>query len=96
MTNLVLAALRWDPHVRGIVIVATGVLVLMGSVYLLLATNTGARLGFVIAAAGLFGWMTVMGVVWTVFGIGIKGEEPHWQPLEMVSGDLSQTTVEAA
>ena len=96
LTGLVVAALRWDPHVRGIVIVTTGVLVLMGSVYLLLSTNTGARLGFVIAAAGLFGWMTIMGVVWTVFGIGIKGEEPHWQPLELVSGDLSQSTVEAA
>lgn len=95
MSELVLAALRWDPQIRGIVIVAVGVLVLMGSVYLLLATNTGARLGFVIAAAGLFGWMTVMGVVWTVFGIGIKGEEPHWQPLELISGDLSQSTVPA-
>ena len=94
--DVLLAALRWDPHIRGIVIVLVAVAILMGSVYLLLATNTGARLGFVIAAAGLFGWMTVMGVVWTVFGIGIKGEEPHWEPLELVTGDLSQSTVPAA
>ncbi|MDQ3679107.1 MAG: hypothetical protein M3378_00890 [Actinomycetota bacterium] len=96
MTALLLAALRWDPQIRGSLIVLTGITVLIGSVYLLLATNTGGRLGFVIAAAGLFGWMTVMGAVWTVFGIGIKGEEPSWQPLEVVSGDLSQSTVEAA
>ncbi|MDQ3570884.1 MAG: hypothetical protein M3396_09760 [Actinomycetota bacterium] len=96
MTGLLLAALRWDPQIRGSLIVLTGIIVLVGSVYLLLATNTGARLGFVIAAAGLFGWMTVMGAVWTVFGIGIKGEEPSWKPLEVVSGDLSQSTVEAA
>lgn len=96
MIHLTLAALRWDPQIRGIVIVLVAIMVLIGSVYLLLATNTGARLGFVIAAAGLFGWMTIMGVVWTVFGIGIKGEEPHWQPLEVVPGDLSQSTVEAA
>ena len=91
-----LAVLRWDPQIRGIVIVLTGVTILVGSVYLLLATNIGGRLGFVVAVAGLSGWMTVMGAVWTVFGIGIKGAEPHWRPLEVVTGDLSQSTVEAA
>ena len=94
--NLFLAALRWDAHVRGGLIVVVAVTILVGSVYLLLATNTGARLGFVLAAAGLFGWMTVMGAVWTVFGIGIKGSEPSWRRLEVVSGDLSESTVEAA
>lgn len=93
---IMLAALRWDPNIRGGLIVLTGFSILVGSVYLLLATNTGPRLGFVLAAAGLFGWMTVMGVVWTVFGIGIKGEEPSWKPLEVVSGDLSQSTISVA
>ena len=96
MSEVVLAALRWDPHIRGGLILLTAIAILVGSVYLLLATNTGARLGFVLAAAGLFGWMAVMGVVWTVFGIGLKGEEPSWKPLEVVSGDLSQSTVAAA
>jgi len=96
VTQLLFAALRWDPQIRGGLIVLTGAAILIGSVYLLLATNTGARLGFMIAGAGLFGWMMVMGVVWMVFGIGIKGEEPSWKPLEVVSGDLSQSTVEVA
>jgi hypothetical protein len=96
VTELMLAALRWDPQIRGALIVLTGVTILIGSVYMLLATNTGARLGFMIAAAGLFGWMAVMGVVWMVFGIGIKGAEPSWKPLEVVTGDLSQSTVEVA
>lgn len=94
--HLLLAALRWDPNIRGALIVLTGFSVLIGSVYLLLATNTGPRLGFMIAAAGLFGWLTVMGTVWTVFGIGIKGAEPSWKTLEVVTGDLSQSTVTAA
>ena len=62
--------LAWDPTIRGVLVVVTAVVVLSGSVYLLLATNTGARLGFLIAAAGLFGWMTIMGVVWWLYGIG--------------------------
>ena len=37
----VLAAITSEPGFRGILVVAVGVLVLMGSVYLLLATNTG-------------------------------------------------------
>ena len=35
--------------------------VLCGSVYLLLGTNLGARLGFLVALAGLFGWLTLLG-----------------------------------
>lgn len=39
--NTVFAGISWDPGIRGILTVAVGVAVLMGSVYILLATNTG-------------------------------------------------------
>ena len=55
------------------------VVVLCGSVYLMLATNIGARLGFLLAVAGLFGWMMLMGIVWAIYGIGLKGREPTWK-----------------
>ena len=63
MTAQLLAALAWDPQIRGALIVVTAFVILPGSVYLLLATNTGAKLGFLLAAAGFFGWMAVMGWV---------------------------------
>ena len=69
--------------------VAAAALILPGSVYMLLTTNLGMRLGFVIAMAGLFGWLTVMALVWTVYGIGPKGEAPGWKVKEAVVGDLS-------
>jgi hypothetical protein len=50
----------------------------MGSVYLILGTNLGARLGFMVAFAGLAGWMALMGGVWWMYGIGLKGDEPSW------------------
>ena len=56
MINL-LAAIQFDPHIRGILVVLVGVGVLIGSVYLLLATNTGIRNGFLIAMAGLFSFL---------------------------------------
>lgn len=91
-----LAAFSWDPQLRGFLIFLTSLVILPGSVYLLLGTNLGARVGFMVALAGLFGWMTVMGIVWSVFGIGLKGEAPHWVPLEVVTGQLKeQSTVDA-
>jgi hypothetical protein len=98
MTAHLLAALAWDPQIRGALIVLTAILILPGSVYLLLATNTGAKLGFLLAAAGLSGWMATMGWVWVVYGIGLKGDPPTWQAQEIVPGKLAEngTTSEAA
>jgi hypothetical protein len=92
MLHPVLAALSWNPQIKGALIVLTAVLILCGSVYLILSTNTGARLGFLLAAAGLAGWMAVMGIVWTVYGIGLKGKEPHWVVLAAVQGDVGRAT----
>jgi hypothetical protein len=91
--NTVLAAFAWDPQVRGFLIVLTAVSILIGSVYMLLATNVGARLGFLLAVAGLSGWCAVMGWIWVVYGIGIKGDEPHWVPKEIVVGSLRSGSV---
>lgn len=73
-----LAAIQFDPNLRGLLVVLVGTVVLVGSVYLLLATNTGVRLGFLIAMAGLFGWMFSMGIIWWMYGIGLKGKDPTW------------------
>lgn len=83
----VLAALSWDPELRGALIVITAVSILMGSVYLLLMTNMGSRLGLLLALAGVTGWMAVMGWVWVGYGIGMKGHPPTWQVKEVVTGE---------
>ena len=88
--------ISWDPTIRGYLVVATGVAVLCGSVYLLLATNTGIRLGFLIAAAGLAGWMTIMGLVWWLYGIGWVGEESSWHVREVVVSEEPEDTSGAA
>ena len=59
-----LLAINWEPEIRGILIVIISVSVLCGSVYLILGTNMGARLGFLVALAGLAGWMFLMGAIW--------------------------------
>lgn len=95
MASTLVAALSWDPQIRGALIVITALLILPGSVYLLLATNTGAKVGFLLAAAGLTGWMAVMGWIWVAYGIGIKGDPPTWHVQEVITGDVvAQSTVE--
>jgi hypothetical protein len=90
--HAILGGLTWDPQIRGAAIVIAAVMILPGSVYLLLATNLGARLGFLLAAAGLSGWIATMSIIWMVYGIGLKGREPTWKPKEVVTGELSAST----
>lgn len=102
MTEQLVAALplafelTWDPFMRGFLATAVGILVLCGSVYLLLGTNLGSRLGFLIAFAGLTGWMTIMGLQWWVYGIGLVGDVPSWQPIEIITSQQEGDTAAAA
>ena len=92
----VIAGLAWDPEIRGFMAVFAGVVVLMGSVWLLLALNTGTRLGTLIATAGFFGWMVIMALVWWMYGIGWAGTAPTWQLTEINVGDLDAAALQEA
>lgn len=94
MTAAMLAAIEFDPHIRGILVVLTGTVVLMGSIYMILATNSGARVGFLVAAAGFTGWMVLMGIIWVIYGIGLVGRSPEWMPTDInFTRDVPMTQV---
>ena len=76
-----LLAIGWEPELRGLLTVIIGVVMLMGSVYMILATNLGSRLAFLVSLTGLAGWMMLMGAVWWIYGIGLRGPDPTWQPV---------------
>ena len=96
MVDVLAITLTWTPGIRGVLVVAVGIIVLMGSVYLMLGTNSGFRLGFLLALTGLMGWMTIMGVVWMIYGIGRTGPAPSWEVLEINRGDLEAAELEQA
>lgn len=81
--------LNFGIFMRGLLVVGVGVAVLMGSVFLLLATNSGFRTGLFLAFTGLFGWMFIMGAIWWIYGIGYQGRLPGWKVTEMNRGDLT-------
>jgi hypothetical protein len=81
----------FDPFFRGLLSVVAISIVLIGGTYLIVATNTGVRGGFLISGAALFGWMFLMGIVWTIYGIGWVGEAPSWEAVEINFDDPGDT-----
>ncbi|QGG93801.1 hypothetical protein [Actinomarinicola tropica] len=92
--ELTIAAISWEPQIRGMLAVLIGFVVLCGSVYLLLATNSGVRTGLLLAIAGLFGWMSIMGIIWWMYGIGWVGDAPSWQASEINWGEPERAVTE--
>jgi hypothetical protein len=90
-----LAGITWDPFIRGVVILALFIVLLIGSVYLLLSTNVGARLGFLLAAAGVSGMIALLAIFWIVLNSTADiGRANSWYPLAIVTGDFAtQNTV---
>src|SRR6478736_6034713 len=86
---LVLAATKtlWDPTIIGILAPVSGVFLFCGSVYLLLSTNLGARLGFLVAASALTGFMVLLSTLWLTTSTPLespKGRTASWKVVEVV------------
>src|SRR5262245_4459467 len=93
----VLAGINFDVTIRGVLVVLVAVAVLMGSVWLIISTNTGTRLGTLIALSSFFAWMTIMASAWWIFGIGWKGADPSWKIINVEPyGDLQRSSLEVA
>ena len=90
---MTLGGISWDLEVRGILVVATGSIVLIGSVWLIIATNSGARLSTLVTLAGLMGFMTILGISWWMYGSGWKGADPSWQTIDINVGDLNSSAL---
>ena len=73
--------------IRGYAIVVFSVGLFCGSIYLVLATNLGSRLGFMVSFASLTGFLAMLGLIWftnlTPLN-ALHGPPPHWKVLEVV------------
>jgi hypothetical protein len=54
MNSLSMLAVSWEPELRGYVVVIISAVVLIGGSYLVVGTNLGARLGFLVNYVGQF------------------------------------------
>jgi hypothetical protein len=85
---LVVAATKtlWDPTIIGILAPLSGVFLFCGSAYLLLSTNLGARLGFLVAASALTGFMVLLSTLWLTTSTPLespKGRTAGWKVVEV-------------
>jgi hypothetical protein len=89
----------WYPTILGVLVVIAAVSLFMGSIYLLLATNLGSRLGFLIAAAGLSGFMVLLSLLWLSTSSPLntlKGRPASWKAVEAIKGgDLARSKIPA-
>lgn len=58
---------EFSTFTRGIAIVGGAVIVFIGSGWLLLWTNLGTRLAFLMTGAGTFGWLTINSILFVVY-----------------------------
>jgi hypothetical protein len=93
-----LAGIAWDPQIRALLAVATGIAILMGSIYLLLGTNVGSRLGFLVSASAATGFLAMLCFIWWIYAPlnGPAGRAPSWEVIEANIGDLAEADLATA
>jgi hypothetical protein len=83
----------WNPTIIGVLTVICAVGLFCGSTYLLLGTNLGARLGFLVASAGLTAFLVLLTTLWLTTPGSATGnsslDPPHgdtasWKVVEVV------------
>jgi hypothetical protein len=66
---------EFSTAMRGFVVVGGAVIVFIGSGWLLLWTDLGKRLAFLLTGAGTFGWLVINGILFVVYAPrGIRPE----------------------
>jgi hypothetical protein len=87
----------WYPTILGVLVVVSAVVLFIGSIYLLLGTNLGARLGFLVTFTCLMGFLLVLSFLWTTTASPLespKGRVASWSVIENVN-DVSKAKTEA-
>lgn len=78
----------WYPTILGVLVVVAAVTLFIGSIYLLLGTNLGARLGFLVTFTCLMGFLLVLSTLWLTTASPLespKGRVAAWTVIENVN-----------
>jgi hypothetical protein len=97
LAHSLVAGSIWYPTILGVLVVIAAVVLFIGSIYLLLGTNLGARLGFLITFTCLMGFMIVLSTLWLTTASPLespKGRVSSWKVVDSVS-NVDKSKVEA-
>lgn len=67
MRELFRELLSANLFVTGIILTLASFTIFYGTIYLLLYTNTGKKLGFLLCGAGIFGWLTISSMLFVIY-----------------------------
>jgi len=98
LANAAIHRTLWYPTILGVLVVVAAVLLFVGSIYLILGTNMGARLAFLATFSALMGFMVVLSGLWITTASPLntlRGSVPKWEIKEVVP-DLAKAKTEAA
>jgi len=87
----------WYPTILGVLVVIAAIVLFIGSIYLLLGTNLGARLGFLVTFTSLMGFLMILSVLWLTTASPLespKGRVSSWSVIENVP-DITKAQTEA-
>jgi hypothetical protein len=83
---------------RGYFVVVFAIALFRGSIYMVLATDVGTRMGFLVAFGAFSGFLTMLGLIWftnlTPLN-ALHGDAPHWDVKEVVDNP-AQAKIEKA
>jgi hypothetical protein len=85
----------WYPTILGILVVLFAVALFCGSIYVLLGTNLGARLGFLVAFTCLAGFMVILTMLWMTTASPVNtlhGRLASWKVQEVVKDPATAKT----
>jgi hypothetical protein len=89
----------WYPTILGVLVVVAAVGLFVGTPILLLATNMGTRLGFLVGVACLSGLMVLISLLWLTNPSPVntlKGRIPAWVAVESIpNGDVAKSNIAA-
>ncbi len=88
----------WYPTILGVLVVVAAALLFVGSIYLLLGTNMGARLAFLVTFSALTGFMVLLSGLWITTASPLntlRGSVPEWEIKEVVPS-LDKATSDVA
>lgn len=87
LANEAIEKTTWYPLTLGWLVVLSGIGMFFGSTYLLLATNVGSRIGFLIVGSIASGFIVILSLLWLTTATPLnvfKGRQVEWKAVGIV------------
>lgn len=97
LANEAIEKTTWYPLTLGWLVVLSGIGMFFGSTYLLLATNVGSRLGFLIVGTIATGFLAILSLLWMTTATPLnvfKGRQVEWKAIGIVQNVKSANVKE--